>query len=237
MARNTVLVTGVSRGIGRAIADRLAAGGYQVVGISRTLPEDYAGIHRCIDLSQATAKAQLADVVAEFAPGRLVANAGISSGAGLLDVNDGDLEDVWRVNLQSVVWSMQAVVPTMQADKFGRIVVIGSRAALGKAERTAYAASKAALGGVVRTTALEFGRDGITINIVAPGPIDTEMFAKHQPEGSPARQAIVDTTAVGRIGRPDEVAKATRYFLSDDAGFTTGQTLYVCGGMTVGAVQ
>jgi len=238
MARETVLVTGVSRGIGKATAAQLADNGYAVVGVSRSKPDAFPGPHRAIDLSDPeSAKAALQDIADEFKPQRLVANAGIASGLGIDSVDDAELEEVFKVNLQSVVWCIQAVLPAMRADGFGRIVLIGSRAALGKVNRVAYSASKSALGGLARTTALEVGRDGVTINVVAPGPIDTEMFSQFQPPGSPAREAIVGGTAVGRVGRPDEIAAACGYFLSDAAGFTTGQTLYVCGGMTVGAVQ
>ena len=238
MARDCVLVTGVSRGIGKAIAARLADDGYRVVGVSRSRPEGFPGEHRAIDLSDApAAKAALAEIAAEFAPQRLVANAGIAAGSGIGEVTDDEIESVLKVNLQSVIWCMQAVMPAMRSGGFGRIVLIGSRAALGKAQRIAYASSKAALGGLARTTALEVGRDGVTINVVAPGPIETEMFAQLQPEGSPARNAIVSAMPVGRVGRPEEIAAACAYFLHDDAGFTTGQTLYVCGGMTVGLTQ
>ncbi|MGF1649347.1 MAG: SDR family NAD(P)-dependent oxidoreductase [Hyphomicrobiaceae bacterium] len=236
MARQTVLVTGVSRGIGQAIAAHLSASGYEVIGLSRTRPEGFAGRHVALDLADPAARQTLADLCAEVRPGRVVANAGIAGASSLLDVADAHLEAVVRVNLTSVVWLMQAAARHMMADGFGRMVVLGSRAALGKRDRIAYSASKAALGGLVRTAALELGQHGITINIVAPGPIETEMFAKLQPAGSPQRDAIVAETAVGRVGQPGEVAAAVDYFLSDAAGFTTGQTLYVCGGLTVGSV-
>jgi 3-oxoacyl-[acyl-carrier protein] reductase len=233
--RPAALVTGVSRGIGRAIATRLAADGYHVVGVSRSAPENFEGTYRALDLSAPDAKAQLFEIAAEFKPSRVVANAGISAGGPIEDVSDDEFADVMRTNVQSVLWTMQAGLPAMKANSFGRIVVIGSRASLGKAERVPYAASKSALSGMVRTAALELGRHGITVNIVAPGPIDTEMFAKHQPEGSPAREKIVSTMPVGRMGLPEEVADAVAYFCGDKAGFTTGQSLFVCGGLSVGA--
>lgn len=237
MARQTALVTGVSRGIGAAIATRLNAQGYEVVGISRSKPDGFDGTHYAVDLGASDAKARLADIAAAHKPGRLVANAGIAGAADLLATTDADFEQVQRVNVQSVIWAMQACAPNMKADAFGRIVVVGSRAALGKKERISYATSKAALEGLVRTAALELGPNGVTVNIVAPGPIETEMFATLQPEGSPARKRITDATAVLRMGRPDEIADACSYFLGGDAGFTTGQTLYVCGGMSVGTAR
>ncbi|MEL6621314.1 MAG: SDR family oxidoreductase [Pseudomonadota bacterium] len=237
MGRETVLVTGVSRGIGSAIAARCSVDGFATIGLSRTPPETFHGEHYAVDLNSVASRDLLTEIANDHAPTRLVCNAGVASSSGILDETDESFERVMRVNVQSIVWAMQACIPHMKAVGFGRIVVIGSRAALGKRERIAYATSKAALEGLVRTTALEVGGDGITVNLVAPGPIETEMFTKLQPVGSDARRKIVDTTAVGRVGTPAEIASAVSYFLSNDAGFTTGQSLYVCGGMSVGAAR
>ena len=130
----------------------------------------------------------------------------------------------------------QACLAGMRARRWGRIVNLGSRAALGKEGRTGYAATKAGILGLTRTWALELARDGITVNAVAPGPIATEMFAAHNPPGAAATEAIIGQIPVGRVGRPEEVAAAIAYFLREDAGFVTGQTLYVCGGLSVGCV-
>ena len=129
----------------------------------------------------------------------------------------------------------QALVPGMREAGFGRIVNIASRAALGKELRTAYSATKAGLQGMTRTWALEEGKQGITVNAVAPGPIATELFMNANPADSERTKAIVNSIPVGRMGTPDDVAHAAAFLLSTDAGFITGQTLYVCGGMTVGA--
>ena len=88
--------------------------------------------------------------------------------------------------------------------------------------------------GLTRTWALELASDGITVNAVAPGPIGTEMFEAHNPPAAPATRALIEQIPVGRIGRPEEVAAAIAFFLSEEAGFVTGQTLYVCGGLSVG---
>jgi len=114
---------------------------------------------------------------------------------------------------------------------------MASRAALGKELRTAYAASKAALVGMTRVWALELGAHGITANAVGPGPIRTELFDRANPPGSPRTQQIIDSVPVKRVGTAGDVAHAVAYLLDERSGFVTGQTLYVCGGMTVGVVD
>jgi len=233
MGRETVLVTGASRGIGRAVAERCLADGYRVIGLSRSETEA-PWEHRSLDLNDPSARERLAGIAAETGPTRLVANAGIVTVGPVETVTDADFEATMRTNVQAVVWCVQAVLPAMRAAGFGRIVTLGSRAALGKAGRTSYAASKAAVTGLTRSLAIELAPDGITVNGVAPGPIDTEMFATDQPPGSPAREALVANVPLGRVGRTEEVAEAVAHFLSERAGFTTGQMLNVCGGLSVG---
>lgn len=232
-----VLVTGISRGIGKAIADALVAQGRRVLGVSRSRPDGFVGEHHAIDLADAGAADALAELCRRERPLGLVANAGVVASGSLDAVTAADMERTFRVNVEAVVWAMQAVAPAMREARAGRIVVLGSRAALGKTERIAYSASKAAVGGVVRSAALELAPFGVTVNVVAPGPIETEMFRQNQPPGSEARRRIEETVPVARLGRPEEVARAVLYFLDADAGFTTGQTLHVCGGLTIGAVS
>jgi NAD(P)-dependent dehydrogenase (short-subunit alcohol dehydrogenase family) len=113
-------------------------------------------------------------------------------------------------------------------------VSVTSRVILGKHKRTAYAASKGAITAMSRTWALELAGDGITVNMVAPGPIGTDLFAANNPEDAPATRKILESIPMRRVGTPDEVAHAVSFFLDERSGFVTGQTLYVCGGMTVG---
>ncbi len=122
----------------------------------------------------------------------------------------------------------------MKSRRFGRIVNISSRAALGKELRTAYAATKAGLHGITRTWALELAKHGITVNAIGPGPIATELFMHANPPGSLRTKAIVDSVPVGRLGTPADVANAVAFFADARSGFVTGQVLYVCGGMTCG---
>lgn len=235
MRQHTVLVTGASRGIGAAVAARCMAEGWRVIGVSRTPAPGALFEQHAIDLAAPGSAEALRDLARATRPSGLVANAGLVAAGALEAIADADFDATMRLNVQSAVWAVQAVAPMMREAGFGRIVLIGSRAALGKAGRGVYGASKAAVAGLARSFALELARDGVTVNCVAPGPIDTELFAINQPPGSAGRARIEATIPVGRLGAPAEVAAAVAYFLSPDAGFTTGQTLQVCGGLSVGS--
>ena len=233
----TVLVTGASRGIGRAVATRLMADGLQVVNFDIAAPEARAAQETFVQVDvadEAALREALNRTVAARPITRLVNNAGIVRPAGIDTATRADLQAVMDVNLAASMACVQALLPAMRAARFGRIVNISSRAALGKAERIAYAASKAALHGFTRTLALELGADGITANAIGPGPIATELFERVNPPGAPATQRILDTIPLRRMGQPEEVAHLVASLLDARAGFTTGQVVYVCGGMTVG---
>ncbi len=234
---DTVLVTAASRGIGRGIATRLAQDGYTLVTLDRDPPAALLPreVFKPVDLADPAATAAvLAEVVAHSAPTRLVNNAGTVRPASLEDTTVEDLEAVVSLNLRCSIQCAQALLPAMKAARFGRIVNISSRAALGKELRTAYAATKAGLHGMTRTWALELAAHGITVNAVGPGPIGTELFHRVNPPESPKTRAIIERVPVKRLGTPEDIAHAAAYFLEARAGFVTGQVLYVCGGMTVG---
>ena len=125
----------------------------------------------------------------------------------------------------------------MRAENYGRIVLISSRAALGLATRTAYSATKAGLIGMARTWALELAPDGITVNAIAPGPIaGTAMFHDVLPDGDPRIDALARSIPVRRLGQPEDVARAVLFLADRNSGFITGQTLFVCGGTSVGSL-
>ena len=146
-----------------------------------------------------------------------------------------DLDQVVSLNLRCALQCVQALLPGMKAARFGRIVNIPSRAALGKEHRTVYAATKAGLNGMAKVWALELGQHGITANAIGPGPIRTELFDKTNPADSPRTQAILQSIPVRRMGEPEDVANAVAFLLDARSGFISGQVLYVCGGMTVGS--
>jgi 3-oxoacyl-[acyl-carrier protein] reductase len=236
MAARTTLVTGASRGIGRAIAERLGAAGHTIIGIARHAP-DYAlrGTAYQVDLADADATAAtLREIVAKHAIDNLVNNAGLVTTARLDELTGADLDALIGVNVRAALQCAQAVLPNMRARRHGRIVNLGSRAMYGRIGRSGYGAAKAAVVGLTRSWALETARDGITVNCVAPGPIATDGFRAQNPPDSPTTRALLEAVPVGRMGEPREIAATVEFLLSDDAGFMTGQVLNVCGGLSVG---
>ena len=229
MTSERVLITGGASGIGAATVARCVADGYEPVVIDRL----GGGIQA--DLSEPGATAAALEQALQDGPiTRLVNNVGIVCPAGVEEQSLDELERAWSLNIRCTMQCVQALLPSMTACGFGRIVNMSSRAALGKELRTAYAATKAGLLGMTRVWALELGRHGITVNAIGPGPIRTELFDRANPPDSPRTRAIVESVPVKRVGTPEDVAQAVSFFLDRRSGFITGQTLYVCGGMTVG---
>jgi NAD(P)-dependent dehydrogenase (short-subunit alcohol dehydrogenase family) len=232
-----VLVTGASRGIGRAIAARLAADGYSLVTLDQAPPAETLPGETFIrvDLSDEGATAEALALATASGPiTRLVNNVGTVRPGAVDEATSADLAAVVSLNLRCTLQCTQAMLPAMKAARFGRIVSISSRAALGKALRTVYAATKAGIEAMTKTWALELGEHGITANAVGPGPIGTALFHRVNPADSPRTRAIIEAIPVRRLGTPEDVAHAVASLLDERAGFITGQTLYVCGGMTVG---
>ncbi|MFI7481605.1 SDR family NAD(P)-dependent oxidoreductase [Kocuria sp. M1R5S2] len=228
--RQRVLVTGGSSGIGAAIARRSASEGHEVEIIDLVGPD---AVHA--DLSSVEQTAAALDEVLRRGPvTRLVNNVGYIRPAPVSELDLEDWDRTVQINLRSAVQCVQAVLPGMREEGFGRMVNISSRAALGKEGRAAYGSAKAGLIGLTRTLALELAADGITVNAVAPGPIRTALFDQANPPGAARTRAIIDSIPVRRVGEPEDVAHAAAYFLDERSGFVTGQTLYVCGGKTVG---
>ncbi len=235
--RPVAIVTGGSAGIGATICRRLIEAGHEVVSLARRKPGwSHPALHAVeVDLTDARATEQAAaSLVKQFTVGTVVHNAGVIRPNLLADVRPEDLSDLTQLHLGAALLIVQAALPGMRALKFGRIVLISSRAALGLPTRTAYSATKAGMIGMARTWALELGPFGITVNVVAPGPIeDTEMFGQVMRAGSERAVALAQTIPVRRLGRSDDVARAVMFFADPESSFITGQVLYVCGGASV----
>jgi len=233
----TTLVTGASKGIGLAIAERAAADGHRVIGVARSAPDrPFPGDYHRIDLEDTDAAVRaLADLVRATPVDNLVNNAGYSIPQSVWDTSLPEFDKQIAVNLRGALICAQACLPGMRTRKRGRIVNISSRAILGKAERTAYAAAKAGLVGFTRVWALELAADGITVNAISPGPIETALFLRNHVPGTEKYEAIARSVPVQRMGKPEDIAAAAAFLMSDEASFVTGQLLHVCGGLSLSA--
>lgn len=238
---HTAIVTGGNTGIGAAIAQSLLAEGYQVISLSRRKPAwSHPRLYsREVDLLDAAQTRQVAtEVVSKTAVSHVVHNAGAIRAKPLEDVSDEDVGALAQLHLGAAIALAQAALPSMKQARFGRIVLLSSRAALGLPTRTVYSATKAGIVGMARTWALELAPFGITVNVVAPGPIaDTEMFESVMSSDSERAKKLERAIPVGRLGKSADVARAVAFFSSPDAGFITGQTLYICGGASVGSIS
>jgi NAD(P)-dependent dehydrogenase (short-subunit alcohol dehydrogenase family) len=235
-----VLLTGASSGIGLATAEAFLARGYEVISLARRACPLRADALRSVlvDLMDADAtRAAALEIAAETPATTIVHCAGAIREKPLEDVQAADLIALTNLHVLAAISLVQANLPAMKAAHFGRIVLISTRAVLGLAKRTAYASTKAGMLGLVRTWALELAPHGVTANAVAPGPIaDTEMFEAIIPPGSPKMAAAARQIPAGRFGTPADVARAVMFFADPEASFITGQTLFVCGGTSVGSI-
>ena len=240
MQPRRAIVTGGSTGIGVAICRALLDQDYEVISMSRR----DAGLSSPrlrsvkVDLSDPVATRLAAEEISVAGPvTTIVHNAGAILEKPLEQVSVDDLDLLAHLHLVTPVLLMQANLAAMRSAAYGRVVLVSTRAVLGLAMRTAYAATKAGMLGLARTWALELGPAGITVNVVAPGPIEeTEMFEGVVPKGSPRRAGLTQSIPVRRLGLPADIARAVTFFTDPGAGFVTGQTLYVCGGTSVGSL-
>ena len=232
----TSIVTGGSAGIGRAIVQKLLERGEEVISLD-VQPGDLKAKHVKVDLTDAEATRQAAaDIAKKHSVTTVIHNAGVIRPALLPEVKLEDFNALVNLHLSAAVVLTQAALPAMKQAGYGRVVLVSSRAVLGLATRTSYSATKAGMLGMARTWALELAPLGITVNVVAPGPIRTANFHSIVPEGSPQVDKIAQSIPVKRLGEADDVARAVLFFADRAAGFVTGQVLYVCGGTSVGTL-
>jgi 3-oxoacyl-[acyl-carrier protein] reductase len=239
--KQVALVTGASRGIGRAIAAALAQQGFTVIGTATTdvgaaaIAEALPGVQgRMLNVTDAAAvDATLAAIVDEHGGLQvLVNNAGITRDQLAMRMKDDDWDAVIDTNLKAVFRLSRGVMRTMMKQRYGRIVNITSVVgASGNAGQANYAAAKAGVAGMTRALARELGSRNITVNCVAPGFIATDM-TEQLPEAQKA--ALLAHIPLGRLGSPEEVAHAVAFLCSPLAGYVTGAELHVNGGMFMG---
>ena len=241
----TAVVTGGSRGLGRAVCLELAAGGANVVlcyaGNENAANETAAACEalgakvlavRCDVADSAQVKALMGEALKVF--GRidiLVNNAGITRDGLLMMMKETDFDDVINTNLKGAFLCMKAVARTMMKQRYGRIVNLSSVVGLrGNAGQVNYAASKAGVIGMTKSLAKELASRGVTVNAVAPGFMETDMTAA-MPEA--AKTATLAAIPMGRMGAAEDVAKAVAFLASEEAGYITGQVVAVDGGMAM----
>ncbi len=240
MSRKIVLVTGASRGIGRAIAERFAKEGCFVIGTATSAKgaeaigdylSEFGGIGRVLDVCSDEAVEQLFDEIDSVygTVNILVNNAGITKDGLLMRMKNEDWADVIDTNLTSIYRMSRRAVRGMMKARHGRIINITSVVGqMGNAGQANYAASKAGVEGFSRALAREIGSRGVTVNCVAPGFVETDMTEELDER---LVNSMLDAVPMGRMAQPDEIAAAVSFLASDDASYVTGAVLAVNGGM------
>jgi len=236
--KDVIIVTGGSSGIGAAIVETLLEDGCRVLNFDRQPPSYQTNaIFVNVDLTDPQEiQSGFAECDRIGSVVGLVNNAGAAISASIQDTTEEDFDKLVPLNVMAPFLCTKLAAMRMSDGGWGRIVNISSRAALGKEQRTAYAATKGALLSMTRVWALELAEFGITVNAIGPGPVATELFRRVNPEGSGRAEALKRSIPLGKVGDPEDIGRAAAFFLDQRNGFVTGQTLYVCGGLSLGVV-
>jgi 3-oxoacyl-[acyl-carrier protein] reductase len=235
--KRSIVITGASKGIGRAAAGALAASGWDVIGVARQTPANFPGEFMVADLNDHECTAELASRLAQRGDVLgIVNNVGTAKHEVFGKVEPAEFSSVMDLNVLPALQLTQALLPGMRTARFGRIVNVTSLVTRGLPFRASYAASKSALESLTRTMAAELATDGITANAVAPGPTETELFRANNPKGGEGEKRYLARVPMGRFARPEEIAAAIVFLAGDNAGFITGQTLFVDGGSSLGMI-
>ena len=233
MSDHTAVITGGSKGIGLDLATRLLDKGYTVISLARGVSKEAPGAliqMSCDLLDEASVAETAAAIAAEHEVSHFVQNAGLIWPNLLEEAKPSDITGLAQLHLGSALTLMQAFLPGMKARHFGRVLFNGSRAALGVPTRTAYSASKAGMIGMTKSLAREVASRGITANSIAPGFIKTPMTDVLNEKQT---EEIAKMIPAQRFGEPGDIAAAALYLASEEAGYVTGQTLHVNGGMAM----
>ena len=234
------LVTGATRGIGKAIAQELARAGHSVIGTATSdagaetitsYLSEWGGVGKRLDVSDTEAvKAALSEIAEEYgAPTILVNNAGITRDNLMMRMKDEEWSDVIGTNLNPLFTVSKACLRGMTKARWGRIINISSVVGqMGNAGQANYAASKAGAEGMSRAMAKELGSRAVTVNCVAPGFIDTDMTKVLTDD---QKSLMLGQIPLGRLGEPEEIAKVVAFLASDSGAYITGETIHVNGGM------
>ena len=231
----TVIITGANKGIGLA-SSRLLSKKYNIIGIARKKIDNFPGTFIACDLSNEAEINELCEFIKKKYKKiyGIVNNAGASYGQSVKNFDLKTFDKSINLNLRAAIHLSKEFVDQMIKNKEGRIINIASRAALGRENRTSYSAAKSGLYGFTRTWALELAKHKITVNTISPGPILTELQKKNNNQSKNYKKKFLSQNPMGRFGKPEEVANAVDFFISEKSSFITGQCLYVCGGMSVG---
>ena len=231
----TVIITGANKGIGLA-SSRLLSKKYNIIGIARKKINNFPGTFIACDLSNEAEINELCEFIKKKYKKiyGIVNNAGASYGQSVKNFDLKTFDKSINLNLRAAIHLSKEFVDQMIKNKEGRVINIASRAALGRENRTSYSAAKSGLYGFTRTWALELAKHNITVNTISPGPILTELQKKNNNQSKNYKKKFLSHNPMGRFGKPEEVANAVDFFISEKSSFITGQCLYVCGGMSVG---